>query len=164
MSYEQMRKKEKAMTMEEIETFIRSKTILHLCLTGNSSHPYVVPLNYAYVNGKFILHSTNKGHKAEILHVDPRVCITISRQHFIETDGLIPCEEYKTPYTSIVAFGKAYFPEGNEKIGYLTNFVKYYMKIDDPPVTEFDTDFMLRTYVIVIEVDHITGKTLRREA
>lgn len=159
MSYRHVRKKDKAMSMEKIEEFIKSESIAHLAMSGSNGYPYVVPLNYAYLDGRFILHSATKGQKSDFLEADPRVCLTISRQHCIKTEGLIPCKEFDTPFTSIIAFGKATFPEGELKINYLTEFVRYYMQKDDPPVTEFDTNFMLRTCAIVVEVDHLTGKS-----
>ena len=163
MSYNQVRRKDKQMSKEEMIEFIRTETIAHLCMIGPNNFPYVIPLNYAFVNGKFILHSAMKGLKVDCLNLDNRVCLTVSKQHSIKTDGRIPCKEFKTPYTSIIAFGRAAMPKGEAKINYLTDFVKYNMKNDSPPVTEFDKSFMLKTLVIVVDVLHMTGKSSNKE-
>ncbi len=47
---------------------------LGLSIDGN---PYVVPLNYGYVDGRIVFHCALTGRKLDGLLADPRVCLTV---------------------------------------------------------------------------------------
>ncbi|MBN1814646.1 MAG: pyridoxamine 5'-phosphate oxidase family protein [Anaerolineae bacterium] len=42
--------------------------------------PYVVPLNYAYVEGKILFHCALAGKKLDYLRANPQVCFAVGRQ------------------------------------------------------------------------------------
>ena len=42
--------------------------------------PYVVPLNYAYVDGKILFHCALKGRKLDCIRANPNVCFVVARQ------------------------------------------------------------------------------------
>ena len=42
--------------------------------------PYVVPLNYAYVDGKILFHCALKGRKLDAIRANPNVCFVVARQ------------------------------------------------------------------------------------
>jgi nitroimidazol reductase NimA-like FMN-containing flavoprotein (pyridoxamine 5'-phosphate oxidase superfamily) len=64
---------------EEMEETLREETVgyLGLCMDGM---PYVVPLNYAYVEGKILFHCALQGKKLDYLQANPQVCFTVGRQ------------------------------------------------------------------------------------
>lgn len=41
--------------------------------------PHVIPMSYAYSNGKVYLHSRGKGEKLEIVKNNPKVCFQVDR-------------------------------------------------------------------------------------
>src|ERR1039457_6962359 len=41
---------------------------------------YVVPLNYAYLNGRILFHCALTGHKIDCIRANPAVCFTVARQ------------------------------------------------------------------------------------
>ena len=63
----------------EMEEILHEETIgyLGLSLAGK---PYVVPLNYAYVEGKILFHCALTGMKLDYLRENPQVCFTVGRQ------------------------------------------------------------------------------------
>jgi nitroimidazol reductase NimA-like FMN-containing flavoprotein (pyridoxamine 5'-phosphate oxidase superfamily) len=64
---------------EEMEQILRDETLGFLGLSLNAE-PYVVPLNYAYVEGKILFHCARVGKKLDILRANPKVCFTVGRQ------------------------------------------------------------------------------------
>jgi nitroimidazol reductase NimA-like FMN-containing flavoprotein (pyridoxamine 5'-phosphate oxidase superfamily) len=64
---------------EEIEAILVEETIgfLGMCLEGQ---PYVVPLNYGYVEGRILFHGAFTGKKMDLLRANPQVCFSVGRQ------------------------------------------------------------------------------------
>ncbi len=158
MSYRVVRNKHKRMSEERTIEFLLEHNIGHLAMVGDEGYPYIVPLNYCYSDGKIILHAAMEGYKLDLLRKCNDVSFTVSEQHYIKTEGRTPCKDFQTPFSSVILFGKANLIEGEDKIKYLTEFAKFYLKTDNPPVDEKTSNFMMRTAVIVIDILHITGK------
>jgi nitroimidazol reductase NimA-like FMN-containing flavoprotein (pyridoxamine 5'-phosphate oxidase superfamily) len=64
---------------EAMEQILRDETLGFLGLSRNGE-PYVVPLNFAYVEGRIIFHCARTGEKLDILRSNPKVCFTVGRQ------------------------------------------------------------------------------------
>jgi len=64
---------------EEMEKILREETLgfLGVCRSGES---YVVPLNYAYADGRILFHCALTGKKLDFLRENPQVCFTVGRQ------------------------------------------------------------------------------------
>jgi len=64
---------------DEMESILRQETLgfLGLCRDGQ---PYVVPMTYAYVDGKILFHCAWEGKKLDYIRANPRVCFTVGRQ------------------------------------------------------------------------------------
>lgn len=63
------------MEEKEIHTLLRRVGYGHLGLV-NDTHPYVVPINYAYVDPDIYIFTT-EGHKTEIIENNPEVCLQV---------------------------------------------------------------------------------------
>lgn len=63
----------------EMEAVLRGGTLgfLGLCRDGQ---PYVVPLTYAYDDGKILFHCAREGRKLDCIRANPQVCFTVGRQ------------------------------------------------------------------------------------
>ncbi len=66
-------------SQERIEELLRKETLGFLGLSMNGL-PYVVPLNYAYCEGRILFHGARVGKKLDYLKANPQVCFTIGRQ------------------------------------------------------------------------------------
>ena len=64
---------------EEMESILREETLGYLGLSMEGM-PYVVPLNYGYVEGKILIHCALMGKKLDYLKANPQVCFTVGRQ------------------------------------------------------------------------------------
>jgi len=64
---------------EEMERILREETLGYLGLSMDGM-PYIVPLNYGYVEGKILFHCALTGKKLDYLKANPHVCFTVGRQ------------------------------------------------------------------------------------
>ena len=64
---------------EEMERILYEETMGYLGLSMDGM-PYVVPLNYGYVEGKILFHGALTGKKLNYLRANPQVCFTVGRQ------------------------------------------------------------------------------------
>lgn len=109
-----MRRKERDVTSpESINAILTEAKICHLGMCIDNM-PYVVPVNFVYIDKKLYIHSSIKGKKIEILRKNPNCCVQV------ELDGgFIPsadpddaCEsDYR--YKSLIAKGLVTFIEEN---------------------------------------------------
>lgn len=64
---------------QEMEELLREETIGYLGLSMDGD-PYVVPLNYAYVEGSILFHCAMTGKKLDYLKRNQQVCFAVGRQ------------------------------------------------------------------------------------
>jgi nitroimidazol reductase NimA-like FMN-containing flavoprotein (pyridoxamine 5'-phosphate oxidase superfamily) len=84
------------MTSEETEQFLVCARVgrLGLCLEGGS--PYVVPVGFAYSDGRIFFHTCNKGLKMDTLRRNANVCFEVDEAL---SDGSM--------FKSVIVFGTA---------------------------------------------------------
>jgi nitroimidazol reductase NimA-like FMN-containing flavoprotein (pyridoxamine 5'-phosphate oxidase superfamily) len=103
------------MTTEEIDQFLVCARVGRLGL-GLPDGPYVVPVGYAYANGKVFFHTCSAGQKMSALRGRPRVCFEVDEAL---SDGSM--------YKSVVVFGTAeILDEPKAMIPYLQALVDKY--------------------------------------
>lgn len=77
----------------------------HLGTVEPDGHPYVVPLTFAWMEGRVYFHSAIEGDKLDNLRREPRVCFEV-----VDYLGLNPADEpceAGLGYRSVVIFGRA---------------------------------------------------------
>jgi nitroimidazol reductase NimA-like FMN-containing flavoprotein (pyridoxamine 5'-phosphate oxidase superfamily) len=151
--YSDLRRRDRAMSLNEAEKFLEEQMVGRLALTRND-HPYVVPLNYLYLEGKIYFHSAKDGQKIAFLRENHKVCFEVDGL-FGFTKGEADCS-YAPLYKSVIAYGKATIVEENtEKMEVLSSLVqKYYGSKPD----SFANAMLEDTLVVVIEISKLTGK------
>ncbi len=147
--------KDVGVSLSKKETIKMFETQKHgtLAVNGDNGYPYAVAISYVYAKDTIIFHSSITGHKLDAIKKDSKVSFCV-----IEQDNIIP-GEFNTLYRSAIAFGKAKIVENEEeKRDALREILKKY-----------SSEFMTRgekyidgewdnVAVIVIEVEHMTGK------
>ena len=84
-----MRRKEKEITERAvIEEILRENQVGRLG-TAVGGEPYIVPMNYAYVQGRILMHTHRDGKKVRDINANPRVCFEVDSGEMIEGDD--PC-------------------------------------------------------------------------
>lgn len=103
------------MTRKEIDQFLTCARVGRLGISLENG-PYIVPVGYAYSNGKIFFHTCNKGLKMDGIRKNPNVCFEID-------EALSDTSMFK----SVIAFGTAeIIDEKEKKIPYLQKLINKY--------------------------------------
>ncbi len=88
----------------KIETFLQRARIGHLGM-ADGNLPYVVPLNFVWLDGKIYFHGATGGRRNQMVKDNPEVCFTVCEEYGTVTDPA-PADA-DTAYMSVMVFGKA---------------------------------------------------------
>ncbi len=138
-----------------MELLLEGMPVGRLAVTTEDG-PYVVAVNYLFLEGNIYFHSGQGGRKMEALRADSRVCFLVDDvgPQVIWERGCGITQIYK----SVVCFGKAEFVEGPiEKMRILEKLVQKYVPSDQPfpPMTDQN---IAKTAVVKIVVESMSGK------
>jgi uncharacterized protein len=153
------RRKDRTMnTSREMELLLQRMPVGRLAVTTPDG-PYVVALNYLFLEGSIYFHSGQEGRKIEALRDDPRVCFLVD-----DVGPQVLWEKgcgISQVYESVVCFGKAEFVEDPlEKKRILEGLVKKYVPADHP-LPPMEDQNVERTAVARIVVESMSGKANR---
>lgn len=117
--------------------------------------PYVVPVNFAHVDGVVWIHSAARGRKLECLRGGAPVCVEVD--HLLRvTTGPQACSDWSSVYESAIGFGTGDVVEDEElKLEALLAIMRKYSGRDD---WEFTPESFKTTAVIRIKLSELTGK------
>jgi len=103
------------MNPKEIDQFLTCARVGRLGISLENG-PYIVPVSYAYANGKIFFHTCNKGLKMDGIRKNPNVCFEVD-------ETLSDTSMFK----SIIIFGTAeIIDEKEKKIPYLQKLINKY--------------------------------------
>ena len=143
---------------EEMEQLLREEAVGYLGLAMDGK-PYVVPLNYGYVDGKILFHGAFTGKKMEYLEANPQVCFTVARQsgqvrRHGEGD---PCH---VDNDSVICYGTARVIEDvEERQAVLTTFNRCFRADAD----KLSLDRAKNCAAVEITVTEMTGRQEREQ-
>jgi len=118
----------------EMEDFLRQERIGWLGLNGDTG-PYVVPLNYAYENGRIVFHCALKGLKLDRIRANPEVCFSVGRQ-MGEVRPHAGGEICHIDSDSVICFGRARVLDDLTERAAALNVFQRAFSPDAPPVPE----------------------------
>jgi len=108
-----MRRSEKAISAPaDLEKIIRAGRICRLALAAEPA-PYIVPLNFGYLDGSLYFHSAPEGRKLDLMRQQPRVGFEISLDLGI-VEGEQACN-WSARYRSVLGFGRIEFIDDLEE-------------------------------------------------
>jgi uncharacterized protein len=87
-----------------IEQFLRQARIGFLGLVDGNL-PYVVPLNYVWMDGKLYFHGAGDGRRNQVMSANSEVCFTVCEEYGTITNP-VPAKT-DTAYMSVMIFGQA---------------------------------------------------------
>ena len=103
------------MTSTEIDQFLTCARVGRLGVCAKDA-PYIVPVGYAYSNGKVFFHTCNKGLKMDSIRKNPNVCFEVD-------EALTDTSMFK----SVIAFGTVEIIDDEEEmIPYLQELINKY--------------------------------------
>ncbi|MEI0486937.1 pyridoxamine 5'-phosphate oxidase family protein [Brachyspira intermedia] len=107
--FREMRRKKQLLSNEETIAILEKCTSGVLAILGDDNYPYAVPLSYAYYDNRIVFHSARNGYKLDAIRNNNKASFCV-----IEKDDIKP-EEYTTYYRSVIAFGKVFIIEDEDK-------------------------------------------------
>ncbi len=112
--------------------------------------PYIVPLNFVYLNEKIYFHSALEGRKLACIKANPKVGFSTA------VDVVIVREDASTVYRSIIGTGLAHVVEDTAEKGLVLDaLAKRYDAACEQPATHH---MIAKTCVVCITVESICGK------
>jgi len=154
--FKEMRRKEKELAREVVEKILSDGEYGVLATIGENNYPYTTPLNYVYYNNDIYLHGALEGHKIDNIKYNNKVSFSV-----VGKVDLLP-GKFTSEYESVVIFGTADFPVGEEKSVGLKALIEKYSPEFMQEGNEYIDRALEKTIVIKINIDHITGKGKRK--
>ena len=152
-----MRRSEKEIAdREEIDSIIRRSRVLRLGLS-DKGQPYVVPLCFGYDGKALYFHCAREGRKLDILSRNSRVCF-----EFDNFEAMVEANDacgWGIRYQSVIGVGTAQLvEEGPDKQHALSVIMAQYSE----RAFSFPAEMLVRTAVVKIEIERLTGKQSSR--
>ncbi len=138
-----------------IESVIKRARV---CRVGfvDGKKPYVLPFNFGYSRGVFVLHCAAEGRKLDIIRRNNNVCVEIDSDHAYKNENSDEACKYGFNYRSVVAEGTARLV--NSRAGKI-RALKILMKHQTGRAFgSFNEEALSRTRVMIIKVLKISGK------
>jgi hypothetical protein len=155
MKTEPRRKDREMKTSGDMELLLERTPVGRLAITTPEG-PYLVPVNFLFLEGSIYFHSGSTGRKMEALRADPRVCFLADEigPQVLWQQGCGISQVYR----SVVCFGKADFVEGQaEKRAVLEKMVQKYVPAGYSPPPLKDENIQ-KTAVVRIVIEAMSGK------
>jgi nitroimidazol reductase NimA-like FMN-containing flavoprotein (pyridoxamine 5'-phosphate oxidase superfamily) len=151
-----LRRKEKEIKdTAEIEKVLREATVGRLG-TSRDDTPYVVPVSYAYHDGKITIHGAKQGKKMDDIEANPRVCFEVDTSEIIPSDD--PCN-YTYSYRSVIANGTAKILEDPaERLEGLRLLTEKYAPGKGTALTEEHLEKYWNLNIVEITIHDMMGK------
>ena len=156
--FQQMRKKERELSRPESEEILANGMYGILSMNAGDDYGYGVPLSYVFQDNSIYLHCALEGKKLTYLRRNNKVTFCVVG----EAESLP--DKYSMKYKSVIVFGRAIeVNDQEEKMKTLIDLVKKYYT--DPEHIkkgkEVAANFVDKTVVIRIDINHLTGKAGR---
>jgi len=139
----------------EIEAVLREAEVgrLGTCVDGR---PYVVPLSFAYRDGRILFHGAAEGKKLREIARNPMVCFEVDVAELLPAEN--PCN-YNFRYRSVIANGNARVIEDEEgRIEGLKLIVEKYAPGMGDRMKKETVDRLKNLAVVEIKIDEMVGK------
>jgi nitroimidazol reductase NimA-like FMN-containing flavoprotein (pyridoxamine 5'-phosphate oxidase superfamily) len=139
----------------EVEVVLKEAEVgrLGTCVDGR---PYVVPLSFAYRDGRILFHGAAEGKKMTDITRNPRVCFEVDIAELMPAED--PCN-FNFRYRSVIADGTARVIEDEDgRIGGLKLIVEKYAPGMGGRITKETVDRLKNLAVVEIKIDEMVGK------
>ena len=151
--FREMRRKKQIMSEADSIAVLERNTAGVLAVAGDDDYAYAVPLSYVYCDGRIYFHTAKAGHKVEAMKQQEKVSFCV-----IDEDKIVP-KEYTTYFRSVIAFGKAKFLAGDEKMEAVLKLCRKYCpeETDEDIKKEIGGSYD-NMEMVEISIDHLSGK------
>jgi len=137
----------------ECESIIRG-TYQGVLSMAAGDEPYALPLNHAFVDGRFYFHCANEGRKLGVIARNPQVMYLISK-YYGDPAELAVAMKCHGHWESVIAEGSARIVEEDaELIACMKTYMAFYGHGD----YQHGDDLLGRTKMIVVDVERMTAR------
>ena len=139
----------------EIEEIIRNCDICFVGFIEADGTPYVIPMNFGYIDGDIILHSSPEGKHVKLLNLNNRICVTFcSDRKLVYQHPDVACS-YSMLSKSVVCKGAVTFVEDlSEKEKLMNELMKNYTERE----FKYSKPALTNVKVWLVKVDEMTAK------
>ena len=151
-----MAKREFIVSRVEMEKILHMENVGFLGLTEND-RPYVVPLNYTYLDGKILFHCALEGKKLSIIEKNPHVCFSVGHQAgTVRPHGEgDPCH---VDSDSVICFGDARIVKDLDERKAILDAFNYRFDADADGIS---LEAVANCCAVVIQIEEMTGRRER---
>ncbi len=154
-----MRRNKQQLSEEKTIKILNEATNGILALDGDEGYTYAVPLSFAYSDNKIYFHAALKGHKLDAIQNNDKVSFCVVAQDDVIQDT------FTTHFRSAIAFGKIKIIEDDDdpekRLGLELLADKYSPNVDIKSREKEINSKLKALVVIVLEIEHLTGKAAR---
>ncbi len=149
-----MRRKDRAISLEEAQAVLREATYGTLSIVSSAGEPYGVPLSFVYEGGALYFHCAKVGHKIDCLRANPQASFVA-----VNSADAVYSGSFTMNFRSAMLGGTATeLPEGGEKHDALMALCRKYLPEYMEKAEHAITSTADQTAVWKIAPDWITGK------
>jgi uncharacterized protein len=149
--------------LSEMEQILKRAEVGRLALFDGLT-PYIVPLNYAYINHKIGFHCDWKGRKLDIIANNPRACFEVDEytgEVSYHYDSLCHLD-----YDSVIAYGNVRVEKNEDEIWeFFQALHEKYKEIYRKPKSKggkvFDRSRVGEACCVIIDIEEMTGRRER---
>jgi len=152
----EVRRKDRVMESEQqMKQVLEQAAVGRLALVTGTG-PYVIPVNFLFLDGAIYIHCAQAGRKFEALKADGRACFEVDEAgpQVLSARGCGISQLYR----SVLCFGNARFVEDPaEKRGILSRMIEKYVP-SSYTVSPMNEENLANTALVKIAVETMTGK------
>lgn len=148
-----MRRSEKEITqLKEIEEIMQNAQVCRLAVSYQDM-PYIIPMNFGYLDQVLYFHSAGEGLKLSILRANPQACFEVDVDTQV-VPGMVGCN-WAMRYQSVIGFGEVEFIEDIEgKREGLEIIMKHYTNEE----SVFVDSAIAKVTLFKLKINTMTGK------
>jgi len=139
---------------DEMINIINECDVVHIGMSVDNV-PYIVPLNFGFVNNTFYFHGDKEGRKMDMIKANPKVCFELDTDHVLIGESDRACD-WTMKYASIMGNGTMVIVEDwVEKREALNILMKQYGGESD---YSYSDKMLERIGIMKLLVEEMTGK------
>ncbi len=142
--------------LNELEGVIKQCDICFVGFVEKDGTPYVIPMNFGYLNNQIILHSGPEGKHLSLLELNNRICVTFCTKHKLVYQHPDVACSYSMTSKSVVCKGLVSFVED---LGEKEELLNVLMKNYTDRAFKYSKPALQNVKVWRVNIDEMTGKS-----
>jgi nitroimidazol reductase NimA-like FMN-containing flavoprotein (pyridoxamine 5'-phosphate oxidase superfamily) len=141
---------------KEMEAIINQCDVCFVGMVEKDGTPYVIPMNFGYLNHEIILHSAPHGKHLSLLELNNRICVTFCTEHKLVYQHPDVACSYSMTSKSVLCKGAVSFIEDlTEKEEMMSLLMRNYTTRE----FKYSIPALKNVKVWRVSIDEMTGKS-----